>query len=302
MSKSTKTARARAEQARLARERVAARGRRLRTAWWSIVAWPALIALFALINVSLPDATGPAGPTGALPPAVAAALNVDPSTLDSVGRGQATGLPQALSDAPALLEGDKPLVLYVGADYCPFCAAQRWALVVALNRFGTFTDLSTSYSARDDVFPGTATLSFHGSTYSSPYLAFDGVEVATSERGADGRYEPLDQLTPEQEAVVQTYNAPPYVSAQSAGAIPFIDFGNQFLMSGSAFSPSLLAGLSHEQIAAALADNPSGALAQALLGSANAFTAVLCQLTGGEPANVCTSPAATAYQQEVTNG
>jgi hypothetical protein len=301
MSRSAKTARERATQARLARERVARRGQRVRAAWWSIAAWPALVVLLVLINAALPDATGPAEEPGELSPQVLAALQVDPSTLDSVGRGQASSLPQPISDAPELTADGKPLVLYVGADYCPFCAAQRWALVVALNRFGTFSDLAASSSASDDVYPNSATVSFHGSTYTSPYLAFDGVELATNERGADGRYEPLDQLTPEQTAVVQTYNAPPYVSAESAGAVPFVDFGNRFLISGSAFSPALLAGLSHEQVAAALTDDPNGALAQAILGSANAFTAVLCELTGGEPANVCTTAAAKAFP-EVANG
>ncbi len=300
MSRSAKAARERSEKARLARERAARRVSRVRAAWWSIAAWPALVLLLVLINAAIPDGTEPANQTGELSPQVLAALQVDPSTLDAVGRGQAS-VPQRISDAPPLMEGDKPLVLYVGAEYCPFCAAQRWALVVALNRFGTFGNLSASYSAHDDVFPDSATVSFHGATYTSEYLAFNGVELATNKR-VGGRYEPLDELTPEQLVVMQTYNAPPYVSAESAGAVPFVDFGNRYFMSGAAFSPALLSGLTHEQIAAALTNDPNGALAQSILGSANAFTAVLCQLTGGEPANVCTSPAATAYQEEVANG
>jgi hypothetical protein len=109
----------------------------------------------------------------------------------------------------------------------------------------------------------------------------------------------LESLTATQENVMRVYNAPPYVAKESAGSVPFVDFGNRFLMSGAAFSPSVLKGLTQEQVAAALSD-PASPVAQAVLGSANAMTGVLCQLTGGEPGNVCAGPAAKAYP-EMTN-
>ncbi len=43
-------------------------------------------------------------------------------------------------------------------------------------------------------------------------------------------YAALDTPTAAQQQLLQTYNAPPYVSADSAGAIPFIDFGNRYLV------------------------------------------------------------------------
>ena len=96
---------------------------------------------------------------------------------------------------------------------------------------------------------------------------------------------------------MRTYNAPPY--APNSGSIPFLDFGNRFLQTGASVSPQLLSGLTHDQIAAELTDNPTGPVAQAIFGAANAFTAALCVLTDGQPGEVCTSPAATAYQTEV---
>jgi hypothetical protein len=166
---------------------------------------------------------------------------------------------------------------------------------VALSRFGSFHDLKAAWSGAEDVFPNTATVSFYGATYTSEYLAFDGVELATSERRG-GQYATLQSLTPSQENVMRTYNAPPYVSRESAGSVPFVDFGNVFLMSGAAFSPSLLKDLTQEQIAAAFSD-PTTPLAQAVLGSSNAMTGALCQLTGGEPAEVCGGAAATAFPE-----
>jgi hypothetical protein len=290
-------ARQRAERARLARERAAARARRIRAAWWASAAGPAFVALLVLIRVAIPDPTTDAGDGAeALSPAVIAALSPEPSTLDRIGRGEGVTPLAPIADQPPLTADGKPLVLYVGAEFCPFCASQRWPLVIALNRFGSFSGLSASHSARDDVYPNTATISFHGSTYSSPYLAFQGVELATNERQGN-RYAPLDELTPQQQAVTDVYNAPPYTDR--AGSIPFVDFGNRFLQTGASVSPQLLAGLSHAEIAAELADNPSGPVAQAIFGAANAFTAALCVLTDGQPGEVCDSPAAAAYETEV---
>jgi hypothetical protein len=282
-----------------ARERERARlaaVRRTRTRYALVAVGGVLLLLIfmVIVKVALPRSAD-AGPGPVPSTVVDGVLHVQSGTLDAAGRGKVTTLPARLTGRPALTDGGKPLVLYVGAEYCPFCAAQRWGLGVALSRFGTFTGLSASHSATDDVYPGTATLTFHGATYTSTYLAFQGVELATSERRG-GSYGPLDTLTPAQRAVMAEYDAPPYVSAESAGAVPFVDLGNRFMMTGATFSPGLLSGLSHEQIVAALA-SPDGPVGGAVLGSANAFTAALCALTGGQPGEVCTGAAARAYPE-----
>jgi len=46
-----------------------------------------------------------------------------------------------------LTAGGKPEVLYVSTQYCPYCAAENWALLVALGRFGVFSDVSEIRSA-----------------------------------------------------------------------------------------------------------------------------------------------------------
>jgi hypothetical protein len=77
-----------------------------------------------------------------------------------------------------------------------------------------------------------------GATYASQYLASQSVELATSERRG-AQYAPLESLTAAPENVIRVYNGPPYIARESAGAVSFVDFGNCFLMSGAAFSPSL---------------------------------------------------------------
>ena len=54
--------------------------------------------------------------------------------------------------------------------------AQRWAMVNALSRFGTFPGLSTVHSSSTDVYPNTPTWTFRNATYTSPYLVFDHVD------------------------------------------------------------------------------------------------------------------------------
>jgi hypothetical protein len=85
-----------------------------------------------------------------------------------------------------LTANGKPLVVYVGAEYCPYCAAERWAAVIALSRFGTFSGLGQTHSSSTDVYPNTATLSFHGASYTSQYLQFQGVETQSNQPQGTG--------------------------------------------------------------------------------------------------------------------
>src|SRR5579871_3821571 len=110
---------------------------------------------------------------GAVSPTVAQELANVPWTVgNSVGKGSATGLPSPVSGEPLRGAGGQPQIAYFGAEYCPFCAAQRWAMIVALDRFGTFSNLHTARSASDDVYASTPTFSFYGSSFQSDYVDF----------------------------------------------------------------------------------------------------------------------------------
>ncbi len=247
---------------------------------------------------------GQAAPTRPAPPAVAAALGrVPPTTLDAVGAGHPQVTPARLpATTPALTAGGLPEVLYVGAEYCPFCAAERWAVAVALSRFGTLGNLGVTESSTWDVYPGTATLSFYRSTYRSPWIAFAPVELQ-SNRASNvlglflGRYTALQTPTRQQAALMQQFDAAPYVA--TPGAIPFIDIGNQRVVGGAMFSPGVLGGLSAEQIATALA-NPASPVARSVDAAANVLTAAICELTHDRPAAVCTSPGVRAGAAHLT--
>ena len=229
--------------------------------------------------------------SGAAPAKVVDAVTKVPAaTLDAVGVGTAQAAPRAIK-APALTSDGKPRVLYVGADYCPFCAAERWPVVVALSRFGTWSDLGVTESSSSDVFPNTPSLSFHGASYTSDYLSFTGVETAKSEK-VNGQYPPLDELSAADQKIFDTYNRPPY-TAGTAGGIPFLNLAGQYVSSGASYPPDVLKGKSRAQIAAALAD-PTNDVSKAVNGSANVITAALCDVTKGQPTTVCTSPGVKA--------
>lgn len=258
-----------------------------------------VLVLVALVVVKL--ATGSkkaaAGTTTASDSVVAKVTSVPVATYDAVGAGAVAAAPRAVTPAQPISSGGKPLVLYVGAEYCPYCAAERWAVVGALSRFGTFSGLGETHSSSTDVFPSTATLSFHGATYSSPYLGFRGYETESNQPQGSG-YAPLDTLTPEDQATFQKIDAPPYVPSSSAGGIPFIDLGGHTFISGATYDPGVLQGLSHAQIAGSLA-TPSSKVARSIDGSANVITAALCRLTGDKPAKVCSSPGVRAAASKV---
>jgi hypothetical protein len=206
--------------------------------------------------------------------------------------------PKAVTGNPPLLTSNGlPEVLYIGAEYCPYCASERWPMVVALSRFGTFSNLGATESSTvsGEAFPGTKTFSFYGSTYSSPYFVFTPVETHTNQPSANG-YGTLQNPTPQQQQLFQTYDVPPYT--QEAGAIPFINFANRYIVVGASFNPQVLQGKSMTAIAGSLAD-PGSDVAQNVGGTANLLTAAICQITNNQPGNVCNDPTITAAKAKL---
>ena len=74
----------------------------------------------------------------------------------------------------------------------------------------------------------------------------------------------------------------------SGGSIPFIDFGNHYMIEGVSYNPGVLDGLSWATIATDLS-NPSSPVAQAVDGTANYITAAICKITNNQPASACTT-------------
>jgi hypothetical protein len=284
MNDGTKTQRQTARE-KLAEQRATQqqRRRRLWLAGGSALVVLAIVGTLIGVKVSggQPAASGATG-RGTSSATVAGALaSVPASTLNSVGSGSAYRLIHTKGQ-PLLTSGGKPEVLYVGGEFCPYCAAERWAMAVALSRFGTFSGLHFIHSSSTDVYPNTPTLSFYKSSYTSKYLTFTPVEWYTVTHTV------LQAPTSAQMTLFKKYDGPPYVPSGDSGSFPFVDIGNQALIIGSQYLPTAFSGLTWSQVAAAI-KNPSTTIAKEVGGAANLMTAELCQLTHGQPGGVCTA-------------
>ncbi|MDH2900770.1 MAG: DUF929 family protein [archaeon] len=201
------------------------------------------------------------------------------STLASVGSGQgvSSSAMNSITGSSLTFQG-KPEVLYIGAEYCPFCAAERWSMIVALSKFGNFSGIEYMQSSSTDKFPNTATFSFLGANYSSQYISFVPVEYE------DRSGAPLQTVSSSEQALWTKYD--------SGGSIPFIDLANQYSIVGAQYQPSTLSGLNWTQIASQL-NNPNSVVAKAIDGAANTLISAICKIDGGSPNSVCSQSFAT---------
>ncbi len=232
------------------------------------------------------------------------------STYNSVGTGAQADPFVETAKQPTLTENGLPRVVYIGAEYCPYCALERWAVVAALARFGTFTGLKQSSSSYD-VAP-IPTFSFLGSSYKSKYLVFSPYE--TDDRNDVSLQVPPKEVT----ALYTTYDGsgstPAKFNASSEAGIPFLDIANQHVSSGvpdflapSATAPPISAlaggGLGMLGIAKAIADPTSsvgqGIDAKAFVIEANFITAAICRSDGSKPSSVCRTPGVKAAEKVI---
>jgi uncharacterized protein DUF929 len=200
--------------------------------------------------------------------------NLPSSEFDTVGQGRATNLIKPISGSTLTGATGKPEVMYIGAEYCPYCAAQRWPLIIALSRFGTFSGLQTTTSSSTDVYPDTITFTFRSATYTSQYIDFHAVETL------DRDQKPLQTPSPTDQQLIDRYD--------SGGTIPFLDFGNHYASTGAYYVPDTISGMSWLALADTL-QQPDSAQAKAIIGSANLITAAICKTNGDQPASVCSS-------------
>ncbi len=282
----------------------------------ALVAWGAvgLVIIIIVVLVIVKATSSSSNSNAAFTPVTPAAASVvkdvtsiPASVYDKVG----TNIPSAatpnrpivLSNQPALtLNGHTPAMFYYGAEYCPYCAGERWAMTAALSRFGTWSNLDVTASSHTDVAPATNTFSYRNATFTSPYLTFVSVEQYTTIPSSSG-YTKLQNPNKAEQAVISKYSSPTYIPGATAGQIgfPFIDIGNVALISGGTFSPQMLAGLSHSDIASNLND-PTNSVTQSIVGTANYISATICASTKQQPSTVCQSSGVQAATKALKLG
>ena len=268
-----------------------ARGRRSRTrlfTWGAIVL--VLVVVGVIVGVSQTSSTSSKGVFYPPKPVSATVLHEITHVPTSAYNAAGTGI-SGLVYPPTVKKGQKPLVIdgkpgifAMLGEFCPYCAAERWAIITSLSRFGTFSGLKTMQSSPVDVYPKTQTFTFRTAKYTSPYVAATLLEVYGQDK-ATGTHPVINKPTKQEVALIKRYDVG---GTTRSGTIPFSDWGNKVIFSGASYNPNPLQGLSRTTIAASLKD-PKNPVTKLILGASNYMSAAVCSIDGGKPGAVCAS-------------
>ncbi len=256
----------------------------------------AIVVVFVIVR-NLPQTdTNPAHQRAKADAAVVTELtNVPQSAWEAVGKGKVVKNAFSYNSGQPPLMGPNghPQFFYVGGEYCPYCGAERWAMINALSRFGTFSNLSQIQAYEYNV----PTFSFYGSKYTSSYVDFVPREIkGNALNTAQTAYVDLEKLTPAEQQIFQKYD--------SGQNFPFVDIGNLYTGLGASYDFTILLdsngnALSWQSISSSLS-NPKSTFAQGILGTANYMTAGICSLTKQQPGNVCNTAAIQQIEKDMS--
>jgi len=182
-----------------------------------------------------------------------------------------------------------PVVFFYGAEFAPYAAVQRWPLILALSRFGTFNQLGLMQSSSTTAFANLATFTFWNVSYASRYVILESVERYSSLNPTGARYLSLQSPDARQSAAIASYGT-------NATTFPLLDVANRYVLNGAGFSPAVLAGVSQDQIAGDLT-SPASPLTKAVVAATNEITATICSVDGNKPDAVCESRGVLAADQ-----
>ena len=214
---------------------------------------------------------------------------------------------------------NKPSVVYLGAISCIWCGENRWAMALALGRFGNFSELFKGYSAlQDGDVPTLYWAPAHynasgyadfGNFYTSDYINFISVDYASpikagfqlpqslqyfvtaAKNTSNTAYETAMQLI----VRLNNFQGTPYTiwgkfSAPGADAVAF---GNS---PPSSQSEILIANMTHEQMLSTIAA-PNSQLAWTEYAGADIYIAMMCA-SMNNTAPVCSLPAITQIEKQ----
>ncbi len=221
--------------------------------------------------------------------------DVDPGFLSSIGTGGVANPFSKIQSTSPVMNGPsgKPEVFYYGAEFCPLCGAERWGIVVAMSRFGTFKALRETASSSTDTYPSTSTFTFYQSTYSSSYIDFVPLE------NEDEQHNVLQAPNADEQQILTHYNVSGY---------PFMDIGDRYILTAASYDPGVLRSnpsdqnsspLSHQDIAGQLSSGNQ--VSKDILGTANYLTAATCAITNNQPASACTNSAVQQIETSLSS-
>ncbi|MEM3781356.1 MAG: DUF929 family protein [Candidatus Micrarchaeaceae archaeon] len=218
---------------------------------------------------------------------------------------------------PMFIVNGKPSVIYLGSITCIFCGENRWAMALALSRFGNFSALYKGYSSFGDGDLPTlywAPASYNssgkddlGNFYSSKYINFisiddenpitagfalNPIQVIQSNVNATGNTAYIDALSyiinDLGKNASTAFSGTPYTiwGEYQVGGADAIDFGNSTPSSSSNLP---LASMTHAQVLAQFA-NFNDQFAYTEYAAADLYVAMVCSSINNA-APVCSLPA-----------
>ncbi|MDE1870503.1 MAG: DUF929 family protein [Candidatus Micrarchaeota archaeon] len=205
----------------------------------------------------------------------------------------------------SLIINGKPSVVYLGAISCIYCGENRWAMALALGRFGKFGSIYTGYSSLGDgdvptlywtpaLYNASSAVTF-GGNYTSNYLNFLPIEYQSKiTLGFQLQSIPYFQ----QQAVANGNGA--YINATNQIAqlntfqgTPYTIWGNSIVPGADAVAftngNTTLMNMTHAQIFAQLA-SPSNQFSWTEYGGADLYIAMVCASIKNS-APICSLPA-----------
>ncbi|MGI0141901.1 MAG: DUF929 family protein [Candidatus Micrarchaeales archaeon] len=207
-----------------------------------------------------------------------------------------------------LIVNGKPSVIYLGAISCIYCGENRWAMALALGRFGQFNSLYIGYSSFGDAdvptiywtpatYNVTSGVTF-GSNYSSKYINFLPIEYQ-SKITQGFQIQPIPYFQQQANALgngayinatnliasVNTFQGTPY-TIWGRNVVPGADAVAGFQTQGSGVA---LTYMTHAQVLQQLS-NPNDNFSWTQYAGADLYIAMTCA-TINNVAPICSLPA-----------
>ena len=225
----------------------------------------------------------------------------------------------AMQYTNSVVVNGKPSVIYLGSITCIYCGENRWAMALALSRFGSFKNLYTGYSSLGDGDVPTlywavdnlnASDDILSNSYSSSYINFISIEDTNPIKGGFNlntlstigqRINASGNATVEAAYTkivkLNTFQGTPYTiwGNYVVPGADAIDFGNS--TATSAAGVPQLTYMTHAQIFQQLA-SPNDQFAWAEYAGADVYISGVCKSINNT-ASICNLPAIRRIESRI---
>ena len=132
----------------------------------------------------------------------------------------------------------------MGAEFCPYCATERWSVVMALSKFGTFSHLVGTTSSSTDVDPRPCRSPSTGRAIPVRRLCSLATRCSTTTGGASLATPYSSSPPPRNTRCLPNTTRPLTPPGADSGTFPFIYLAGRFVLIGAQWLDAQLLGFS----------------------------------------------------------